>query len=887
MRIRRSFFSKPATPPRFRQSNHKTKVLDHHALAAAAAAAAVAVAPPPGSSNTAPKVALAEDPKKKLGQSTRSLEDGKGGGRSGDATGDPALSQFAEFPRRAPIVNAHEECEERRRRCSTSDNCCNAPVPTPRPPAAPGVKPISGRPLLSRTAGMGGSSGFWPWTRGGPTAPETATGKSRDDFNGRSEPRIGMGMGLDTRTARAASAVAKSSRTIQAGLSSESEISFSEGGSDSGFPAAESSSPLTTMESACELAESLNLAGVARGADLAAGSVLLRSRLEGPPPWGHGLHRSNSVEGPLNTESDGGSHEDDVEDDEEEFMCERTRREGYNVTDQFFLESARRQRATGGNREELQLKRYFATPDRKMEEATAEASEQEQNESISRHSRQQLHSVAEEDSGQCVDGEEEGGVFDSNRSEERNHRRLWSNPWEAVASAIRGNPARSSASSTGEGREGGESGGSVSGGEDRGRSESVPVATVVTPRLERARSGGSLSGSIMTRMRFGALRERNGSGAGRNVGTRDDSPAGARDAPDRKPLAPSSVTDVHRVERSSVSKIVSGGARILGGRVTDRHRKGEAQLNRRCVVGMVESVGQRVEENMTTVESKPPHRVVGAAERARVEHGWMEADGGLGERETITGDDDGSGQGSGGGGGGGDASRRAPAGTEKKQSDGACCTLLYSEFFCRSNGTEAIGLILRNEDMRLAFKEFLTVRWCVENLDFVEVVMNYQTMINEVGSRDPGALALGKHIEDMFIARGSPREVNIGQDMRERCLKSRSRDVEMGQASMATFDAVAFELILLMNHTTMRDFKESAAYSAIEACLQEGPRDTRFSGATSSLTYDEDELVEADNDYQGMSARSRERGLLSEAQHHVADWYGLDVETVARPNTWS
>lgn len=85
----------------------------------------------------------------------------------------------------------------------------------------------------------------------------------------------------------------------------------------------------------------------------------------------------------------------------------------------------------------------------------------------------------------------------------------------------------------------------------------------------------------------------------------------------------------------------------------------------------------------------------------------------------------------------------------------------------------------------------------------------------------------------------------------------------------------------------MRDFKESAAYSAIEACLQEGPRDTRFSGATSSLTYDEDELVEADNDYQGMSARSRERGLLSEAQHHVADWYGLDVETVARPNTWS
>lgn len=41
-----------------------------------------------------------------------------------------------------------------------------------------------------------------------------------------------------------------------------------------------------------------------------------------------------------------------------------------------------------------------------------------------------------------------------------------------------------------------------------------------------------------------------------------------------------------------------------------------------------------------------------------------------------------------------------------------------------------------------------------------------------------------------------------------------------------------------MNHTTIRDFKASAAYATIEACLHLGPRDTRNSGATSSMTYD-------------------------------------------------
>ncbi|CAN0600291.1 unnamed protein product, partial [Laminaria digitata] len=45
-----------------------------------------------------------------------------------------------------------------------------------------------------------------------------------------------------------------------------------------------------------------------------------------------------------------------------------------------------------------------------------------------------------------------------------------------------------------------------------------------------------------------------------------------------------------------------------------------------------------------------------------------------------------------------------------------------------------------------------------------------------------------------------------------------------------------------MAHTSLRDFRSSAHYATIEACLYLGPRDLRNSGATSSMTFaDEDD----------------------------------------------
>lgn len=82
----------------------------------------------------------------------------------------------------------------------------------------------------------------------------------------------------------------------------------------------------------------------------------------------------------------------------------------------------------------------------------------------------------------------------------------------------------------------------------------------------------------------------------------------------------------------------------------------------------------------------------------------------------------------------------------------------------------------------------------------------------------------------------------------------------------------------------MRDFKESAAFYAIEACLHEGPRDTRFSGATCSMTFDdEDDLEDCTS-----APRQRDSKAMSEAEHHVADWYGLDDlnDKPIREKTW-
>lgn len=107
----------------------------------------------------------------------------------------------------------------------------------------------------------------------------------------------------------------------------------------------------------------------------------------------------------------------------------------------------------------------------------------------------------------------------------------------------------------------------------------------------------------------------------------------------------------------------------------------------------------------------------------------------------------------------------------------------------------------------------------------------------------------------------------------------------------------------VMNHTMMRDFKGSAAYATIEACLNLGPRDTRNSGATSSLTYEDDSsdkddfgqgVAMCDGDEPGGAFTThdqrdgiRPKSCMSEAYQHVADWYGLaDDAHRIRPRTW-
>lgn len=101
----------------------------------------------------------------------------------------------------------------------------------------------------------------------------------------------------------------------------------------------------------------------------------------------------------------------------------------------------------------------------------------------------------------------------------------------------------------------------------------------------------------------------------------------------------------------------------------------------------------------------------------------------------------------------------------------------------------------------------------------------------------------------------------------------------------------------------MRDFKASASYATIEACLSLGPRDIRNSGATSSVTFEDEEEVGTDEDaalapvrdedgsrfrsFRDQKEDARPKSHMSEAHEHVADWYGIadDVHS-ARPKTW-
>ncbi|CAN0239606.1 unnamed protein product, partial [Scytosiphon promiscuus] len=119
--------------------------------------------------------------------------------------------------------------------------------------------------------------------------------------------------------------------------------------------------------------------------------------------------------------------------------------------------------------------------------------------------------------------------------------------------------------------------------------------------------------------------------------------------------------------------------------------------------------------------------------------------------------------------------------------------------------------------------------------------IRYEKVVVRQDEDGPGgpvaALGLGRAIENTFLAEGSSREVNIGHGMRLACLARRARDEKLARASLDTFTPIVLELLSLMAHTSLREFRASAHYATIEACLQMGPRDVRNSGATSEMTY--------------------------------------------------
>ncbi|CAM9841438.1 unnamed protein product [Ectocarpus sp. 6 AP-2014] len=82
--------------------------------------------------------------------------------------------------------------------------------------------------------------------------------------------------------------------------------------------------------------------------------------------------------------------------------------------------------------------------------------------------------------------------------------------------------------------------------------------------------------------------------------------------------------------------------------------------------------------------------------------------------------------------------------------------------------------------------------------------------------------------------------------MRKDCVAKRARDVELERASLDTFTPVVLELLSLMVHSSLPGFRGSAHYATIKACLYMGPRGTRNSGATSSLTHEDEWGAEDD-----------------------------------------
>ncbi|CBJ27308.1 regulator of G protein [Ectocarpus siliculosus] len=219
----------------------------------------------------------------------------------------------------------------------------------------------------------------------------------------------------------------------------------------------------------------------------------------------------------------------------------------------------------------------------------------------------------------------------------------------------------------------------------------------------------------------------------------------------------------------------------------------------------------------------------------------------------------GAGGASAGGGVSGDVGVSAEPGTAADKGGGGVRALaerprvlLELPFFCKENGTEEMRAVLENADLRAGFKQFLAKRLCAENLVFVEDVMRYQEMVvgvdAESASAPVAALQLGGEIEEKYLSESSRLEVNIGDDMRKDCVARRARDVELARASLDTFTPVVLELLSLMVHSSLPEFRGSAHYATIKACLYMGPRGTRNSGATSSLTHEDEWGTEDDED---------------------------------------
>lgn len=470
-------------------------------------------------------------------------------------------------------------------------------------------------------------------------------------------------------------------------------------------------------------------------------------------PWGHSLDARSAEadaggrqhEGDTRGDVSGGGAEGEVkEDDDALLMYERTRQEGYMTENPFCLESARDRSAD----DTLHLERYFTSArlrpaaedddlnllDRNSPSQAAAATTVARVDAKGR--RQRGKGYTRFGDGEAVAAKKTDTEDTCEpRHEETSHRRIWSNSFAHFATAMRGSPAPSNASSSTGGAVGGGRGGSIRRERESESSKSSKEAAVGTQgkRISRVRSSSSASG-IISRMRFGGLRN------GRHSSEPGTSAPGAsvksttRSRGDRFAAA-SATTDVGAPAEAipsadspsgTSSKILRlrhlAAAASQAGADDDIQSSrapsslpcddapdsdaepGPRSLGKRYVDGHVweeELDSYPTEEDFIARsydtfggvsfggETTSTARLTPQESSSRADR-WGEAPhvvAGLGSR-CEKGGSDGEGEG----------------GVEQ-----GCCKLLDSPFFCKENGTETMGWILRNDEMRSAFKEVRTL----------------------------------------------------------------------------------------------------------------------------------------------------------------------------------